>query len=125
MSSYDGVRKLSHSGWRQRFRAMTAKVCVGVLFAASLVSVQAAEKIAFEVASVKPMDISSFKTGSGGFAVRMGTQVEGDRVDITFVSFADLVTQAYRLKAYQVTGPDWMSRERYEIHAKMPAGATK
>ncbi len=32
---------------------------------------------------------------------------------------------AYDLKTYQVNGPAWMNSERYDILAKVPAGATK
>jgi uncharacterized protein (TIGR03435 family) len=32
---------------------------------------------------------------------------------------------AYDLKAYQISGPGWLEMERYEIAAKVPAGATK
>jgi uncharacterized protein (TIGR03435 family) len=56
---------------------------------------------------------------------RVGTQVDGSRVDIGYTSLAELVRQAYSLKSYQLTAPDWMSGERYDIHAKLPEGATK
>src|SRR5579863_9583054 len=36
-----------------------------------------------------------------------------------------LVMRAYGLKDYQVSGPAWMDSERYEIAAKIPAGATR
>lgn len=36
-----------------------------------------------------------------------------------------LVQQAYSVKHYQVTAPDWMASARYEIKAKVPDGATK
>jgi uncharacterized protein (TIGR03435 family) len=32
---------------------------------------------------------------------------------------------AYDVQTYQVTAPDWMGTERYDIVAKVPAGATK
>ena len=32
---------------------------------------------------------------------------------------------AYDVKPYQVSGPDWLDTERYDIAAKVPAGATK
>lgn len=31
---------------------------------------------------------------------------------------------AYRVKAYQVNGPDWMATERFDVSAKLPAGTT-
>jgi uncharacterized protein (TIGR03435 family) len=33
--------------------------------------------------------------------------------------------RAYDVKTYQLTGPEWMSAERYEIIAKVPPGTTK
>jgi len=35
---------------------------------------------------------------------------------------ADLIRIAYRVKAYQVQGPDWMAQQRFEIQAKIPEG---
>jgi uncharacterized protein (TIGR03435 family) len=32
---------------------------------------------------------------------------------------------AYDVKGYQITGPAWLASERYDIAAKVPAGATK
>ena len=36
-----------------------------------------------------------------------------------------LLVSAYDVKAYQITGPAWIETERYDIVAKVPAGATK
>jgi uncharacterized protein (TIGR03435 family) len=36
-----------------------------------------------------------------------------------------LLTTAYAVKAYQVSGPGWIDTERYDIVAKVPSGATK
>ena len=38
---------------------------------------------------------------------------------------ATLVRQAYQLKSYQFTPPDWMQDSWFEIEAKIPAGATQ
>jgi uncharacterized protein (TIGR03435 family) len=37
----------------------------------------------------------------------------------------DLLMTAYDMKAYQVSGPDWMATERYDLIVKVPEGATK
>jgi uncharacterized protein (TIGR03435 family) len=36
----------------------------------------------------------------------------------------DYIARAYRMKLYQVTGPDWLSSERFDVNAKLPAGST-
>jgi uncharacterized protein (TIGR03435 family) len=39
------------------------------------------------------------------------------------MSLADLVRVAYRVKPYQISGPDWMASERFDVLAKLPEGA--
>jgi uncharacterized protein (TIGR03435 family) len=48
--------------------------------------------------------------------------VEGSRVDIRNMSLQRLIVAAYRIKPYQLSGPDWMSGERFDIAARIPAG---
>ena len=79
---------------------------------------------AFEVASIRPapplrpMEIAQGK-------VHLGMSVDGARVDIGALSIADLIRIAWEVKPYQVSGPEWMATERFNILAKMPEGATK
>jgi len=63
------------------------------------------------------------KVMSGQF--RVGMSVDGNRVDIRFFALADLIRTAYKVKQFQLSGPDWMSAERWDVQAKMPEGATK
>ena len=94
---------------------MIGKVSVALLLAAGSALSQRAT---FEVASVRPAEVSGKK-------FLMGTQIDGARVDMSAVSLADIVCQAYRLKSAQLRGPDWMVGLRFDIHAKMPEGASK
>ena len=57
--------------------------------------------------------------------MHVGMSVDGARVDIGFFSLFDLVYTAYKLKPYQVEGPDWMRVQRFDLIATMPVGATK
>jgi uncharacterized protein (TIGR03435 family) len=77
----------------------------------------AAAPLAFEAASVKP---APPPTGRG-MRVMMG----GDpgRVNFTNVSLRDIIRQAYKLKDYQITGPEWINNERFDVTAKLPEGA--
>jgi uncharacterized protein (TIGR03435 family) len=79
---------------------------------------------AFEAASIKP---SAPRNGRGR-TVRMdggpGTK-DPTRIDFLNSSLASLVTRAYGLNYWQLTGPDWMQTESFDVTAKVPSGATK
>ena len=83
-------------------------------------------KLEFEVASVKP---SALPGGNG--VIRLGPQGgpgSGDlgRLSYTFSTIRDLMVDAYSVKRSQVSGgPNWLDSERFDIVAKVPAGATK
>jgi uncharacterized protein (TIGR03435 family) len=79
---------------------------------------------AFEVASIKPAEQITPAMVQAG-KMHVGMSVDGARVDIGFFSLYDLIYTAYKLKPYQVEGPDWIHAERFDVVAKMPAGATK
>jgi uncharacterized protein (TIGR03435 family) len=86
---------------------------------------QAAEGLTFEVASVKPAapppaDGRNFFGSRGG----PGTSDPG-QITWTNANLKILLTVAYDVKYYQVSGPAWLDTERYDIVAKVPEGATK
>lgn len=70
----------------------------------------------FEVATVKPAQAQ-------GFEYSMGMQVDPARLRVTNMSMRWYITWAYALKDFQLSGPAWMASERYDITAKVPAGA--
>jgi uncharacterized protein (TIGR03435 family) len=51
----------------------------------------------------------------------MGDRDPG-RVDWSNVSLRDIIRVAYALKDYQISGPDWLNAERYDVLAKVPEG---
>jgi uncharacterized protein (TIGR03435 family) len=55
--------------------------------------------------------------------VRMGG--DAGRVNYTNVSLMNIITNAYKVKEHQVTGPAWLNSERFDVTAKLPAGATR
>ena len=93
-----------------------ANVCAGLaLLTAGTVFAQApAAPPAFEVASVKPAPPPT----PGVFKVQMG----GDpgMVDYKNVSLKAVIARAWEMKEYQVSGPDWLDTERFDIVAKTP-----
>src|ERR1019366_1137981 len=79
----------------------------------------------FEVATIKaatPPDRGQIMAGA---PMHVGMKIDAARVDIGFMSLADLIRTAYDVKPYQISGPDWIKSERFDILAKMPDGATK
>lgn len=51
--------------------------------------------------------------------------VSGGRVNIPGVPLNALIAVAFRVPQNQVTGPDWMIAQRFDIQATMPAGASE
>jgi uncharacterized protein (TIGR03435 family) len=84
---------------------------------------------AFEVASIKPaapLDMVKIAAGiQNGQMPKIGAHVDAARAEYTYMSLKDLIVTAYKVKPYQVTGPDWLASQRFDIVAKMPDGAVK
>ena len=85
-----------------------------------------AAPLAFEVAAIKPSPpLMSAAAAIQAGKLKVGMTVNSTRVDIGFLSLADLIRLAYKVKSFQISGPDWMPNLRFEIQARMPEGATK
>ena len=96
-------------------------ICTLVLAGLTLPSFgYAQEKVEFEVASVKPFTLAA----SGNDSVTLGARIDRAQVRITGLTMRDLLSMAYRVKLYQLNGPEWMATERYDINAKLPDGVT-
>jgi uncharacterized protein (TIGR03435 family) len=83
-----------------------------------------AAPLAFEVATIKPAEPITAAMVQAG-KMHVGLNVDAARVDIGFMSLSDLIVTAYKVKPYQVEGPDWMKVQRFDVLATMPPGATK
>jgi uncharacterized protein (TIGR03435 family) len=51
--------------------------------------------------------------------------LDGSRATFVYQSLKELIAYAYRLRVYEVSGPDWLVTDRFDIVARMPDGATK
>ncbi|HEY1759871.1 MAG TPA: TIGR03435 family protein [Bryobacteraceae bacterium] len=86
-------------------------------------------KLSFEVATIKPaqpMDQAKMLAAlqSGG-KLPVGASIDSGRAQYLYLDLKTLLTYAYGVKPYQITGPDWMSTTRFDIMAKMPEGSKK
>jgi uncharacterized protein (TIGR03435 family) len=88
-----------------------------------------AAKPQFDVASVRPSEkldqgkvIAMVQAGK---MPRFGVHVEGLRAEYMRMPLKQLIANAFEVKEYQVTGPDTIKSEPYDIVATMPEGSTK
>jgi uncharacterized protein (TIGR03435 family) len=88
---------------------------LSVLFYTALACAQS-----FEVASVKPSGPGSVRGSEGG----PGTSDPG-RYRFTYATLMDLLAHAYAVDYFQLSSKAALDRDRYDILATIPAGATK
>jgi uncharacterized protein (TIGR03435 family) len=81
------------------------------------VAIGLAQSQAFEVATIKP-------THYEGGPLRVTGAVERDGINFQNQTLRGMITRAYGVKPYQVTGPAWINTERYTVIAKA-AGPAK
>jgi uncharacterized protein (TIGR03435 family) len=75
----------------------------------------------FEVASVKP----SVESANPMENVSRGLHIDGAMVRYGGMPLRWYLRYAYKVKEHQITGPDWLNSERFDIVAKLPAGANR
>ena len=105
-------------------RPSQALTVVLLLAAGTLFGQAPAAAPAFEVSSIKPaapLDPARIMSGK----MHIGVSIDAARVDIGNLSLMDLLCFAYKVKPYQVSGPDWMGAQRFDVLAKLPEGASK
>jgi len=97
------------------------------VFACSLASGQTADKtLTFDAAVIKPFvpptggRMMLLEGGRGG----PGPNDPG-RIHYPTITIKNLLTTAYSVKDFQISGPAWLSEERFDILATMPPETTK
>ena len=76
--------------------------------------------LVFEVATVK-----SFVMPPPGEPIRVSGPTSPNRASYAGRTLKMLISEAYGVKRYQVTGPAWLDSERYEITGQLPEGKTR
>ena len=103
------------------------KVAIGLAFTA--IAVYAQTKPAFEVATIKPsppLDPAKLAAAlQAGGKMPIGANVDGLRAEFRYLDLRSLMSYAYGVRPYQITGPDWLATTRFDIAAKMPDGSKK
>jgi uncharacterized protein (TIGR03435 family) len=71
----------------------------------------------FEVATIRP-SAASLESG-----VTAGVRIDGAQFRSASLTVKDYLGLAYRVKVYQISGPDWIGSDRFDISATLPPGA--
>lgn len=80
----------------------------------------------FEVASVKPAPQPEGLNQSWTAQMHGGPgSADPTRIDYLNVTLASLIARACGVVDYQISGPDWIRSEHYDVAAKVPPGATR
>jgi len=88
-------------------------VCVWFVFSLAA-GQQPTERPAFEVASIKSSDPNPSN------AIWIGMTADAGMVRYTNITLKDCIRAAYRVRDFQIEGPDWINDARFEITAKLP-----
>ena len=78
----------------------------------------------FDVVSIRSADLPTPETTRSG-QFRAGTTINEGSADFEFVTLADLLPYAYRVKSFQVIGPQSLRESRWNIRARLPQGGSR
>ena len=78
-----------------------------------------AQQLSFEVVSIKPAAPSAMNQ------IQMRQSSDPGMVRYSNFALRDLIRIAFRVKDFQVEGPEWMDSTRFEFQGKLPAGASE
>src|SRR3569832_1262660 len=96
------------------------QICVLLMSGAlCVVFAQSPARPEFEVASIKA------SPNQPPNMAEVGIHVDGVQFRITYFPLVEYLRVAYRLKGNQVSGPEWMDSEHFDVSAKIPEGAPR
>jgi len=92
------------------------RVLIPTFLTASVFFGQDAATPRFEVASIRP-------TSQAFEKVNVGVHIDGARVTINAFNLREYIRAAYNVKDYQISGPEWVGTERFDMSATLPEGS--
>lgn len=102
-------------------------ISLPLLVACSALGQTAPSGPAFDVASVRaaaPIDQATMLAGLRAGKRPESMTIEGSRATFKYESLKELIAYSYKVRLYQVTGPDWLATDRFDVAAKLPDGAS-
>ena len=115
---------------RKRCRALLRRALLLLIPVSGLIAQPAAPKLEFEVASVRAS--TPYTPGVPRSVSRRGGPGtnDPDRLTIENYSLASLIMDAWDIKPFQLSGPDWLVNgfgplsSKFDVAAKIPPGST-
>jgi uncharacterized protein (TIGR03435 family) len=114
------------------FAAVLMAPCASFAQAASAAqtppAAQPAAGLTFDVASVRPaapIDSATIMAGLRAGKLPDSSSIQGLRATYTYTPLKKIIAYAYKVRIYQVSGPDWLANDRFDIAARLPEGATR
>jgi uncharacterized protein (TIGR03435 family) len=98
---------------------VVSAAAIGLLTASVGLAQTPGQKLEFEVASIRPS-----QTDAPDSAVALGLRLDGAQARIGSLPLRDYIAMAYRIKTYQVAGPDWLATQKFNVNAKLPERST-
>ncbi|MBS1853799.1 MAG: TIGR03435 family protein [Acidobacteria bacterium] len=98
---------------------MASLRCIAVSLAAAAAALAQGARPEFEVASIRAAE--PYTQGQ----VTVGIHIDGAQVNIRDYPLKDYIRVAYRLKDYQVSGPEWLAAAHFDVSAKIPDGTAR
>jgi uncharacterized protein (TIGR03435 family) len=95
---------------------MRSTICVLLVGCGIALAQQPPPKPTFEVATIKPLDPNS--------SVLVGMSADPSIVRYGNLTLRHAIRGAYKVRDFQIVGPDWMSTARFNVDAKLPPGAS-
>jgi len=106
-----------------------SSVCAVLLAPRALTAQTAPAKLTFDVATIKPaapLDRAKLAADmQAGKMPRIGPHLSADRAAYYYMPLKSLIAAAYKVKDFQVSGPDWLATDRFDVEATLPEGASK
>jgi uncharacterized protein (TIGR03435 family) len=89
-------------------------ISLAIVLSASPLAAQNPARPAFEVVSIRPSQPGPPPGGVGGL------RLDGAQVRTAYLTLKDYIGMAYRVKPYQISGPDWVGSDRFDVAATLP-----
>lgn len=107
----------------------TSIITAAAVLTCCFAQAQPADKtLTFDAASIKPAAPPT-PNGRGMIMMRGPSGGPGSkdpgRIHYPYMSLKNLLMNAYDVKNFQITGPDWLDKELFDVEATMPPETTK